>query len=84
MFDRDAFPAEDGAERSFWAAKMPRPDTYILYDAVKGDSGSHRIAGINSRDISAHMGRLFSHDIDARKITVCRFNARIKRWIPLL
>ena len=81
---RDRFPVPDGTVKTFWAAKMPRPDTYILYDDACNEGGSRRIAGINTRELSFFMTSFFEKSGHDRKSIECTYSARINRWIPLL
>ena len=78
------FPVEHGTQRTFWAAKVPRPDTYLLYDALD-DSSTHRVAGITSLKLSLEMRSFFEPcGQDDKKRMDCVYNAKINRWIPLV
>lgn len=72
---------EDGAEKRFWVSKVPRPDTYLLYESEEDDV-TKRVAGINSLKLSLVMRSLF--DSDVKKQLNCTYSKKINRWIPVV
>ena len=76
-----AFPIPDMTARTFWIAKLPRPDTYALYDG-EHDAYSSQIAAINSMQVSVWMRKRF-HKQQQNKIQIkCIYNKNLKRWVP--
>jgi hypothetical protein len=79
-------PSKDGERKFFWAARLPRPDTFILFDESRGVQGLRRRAGIDSLERSRYMASLFSGRVglDERVKISCVFNERLSSWLPEL
>ena len=76
------FPVEHGSVRSFWIARMPRPDTYALYEGER-DACSNQVAAINTMQISSWMRQMFSRTSEERLRMQCVYNKNMRRWIPV-
>ena len=79
-------PSKDGERKTFWAARLPRPDTFVLFDESRGVQGLRRRAGIDSLERSRYMASLFSGRVglDERVKISCVYSERLGSWMPEL
>jgi hypothetical protein len=72
----------DGELAGFWAARLPRPDTYVLFDGPTGPQGLRRRMGVDTMERSKAMVALMAGRVglESRVCVTCRYSGALKTW----